>query len=251
MRERISRAMYYLLRAFTKAVVFSLARWEVVNADLLPEEGGIVLVSNHKHLLDPPLIAASAKRRLHPMAKRELFETPLIGWILWAYGAFPVRRHTADIGALRAARNHLRGGKVVLMFPEGTRSEPEDGMRPALPGAAMVALLAGVKVVPVAVTGTEGIKIPGVFFLWMRRRRLTFRVEFGEPFDLATSSADSKQAEEATDFMMRRVATLLPEFYQGAYGAATAGTLVFARQQTTASDETSSDPAETPQSDAD
>lgn len=250
MRDRISRAMYYFLRAFTKAVVFSLARWEVVNADLLPAEGGIVLVSNHKHLLDPPLIAASMKRRLHPMAKRELFETPLIGWILWAYGAFPVRRYSADIGALRAARNHLRGGKVVLMFPEGTRSMPGDGMRPALPGAAMVALLAGVKVVPVAVTGTEGIKIPGVFFLWLRRRRLTFRIVFGEPFDLPKHSADTKQAEAATDFMMRRVADLLPESYQGAYGAATEGTLVFARQQSSPADETSPDPDETAQSDA-
>ena len=245
MRDRLSRATFYFLRAFTKAVVFSLARWEVVNAELLPAEGGIVLVSNHKHLLDPPLIAASAKRRLHPMAKRELCETPLIGWILWTYGAFPVRRFSADIGALRAARNHLRGGKAVLMFPEGTRSMPGDGMRPALPGAAMVALLAGVKVVPVAVTGTEGIKIPGVFFLWMRRRRLTFRVEFGEPFDLATSSADSKQAEAATDLMMRHVAALLPESYQGAYGAGTEGTLVFARQQSPPAD------GETPQSEAD
>lgn len=231
MRARISLAIYYFLRAFTKAVVFTFARWEVVNAEKLPAEGGIVLVSNHKHLLDPPLIAASAKRRLHPMAKRELFETPLIGWILWAYGAFPVRRYSADIGALRAARNHLRSGKVVLMFPEGTRSLEGEGMKPALPGAAMVALLAGVKVVPVAVTGTEGIKLPGIFFDWLRRRRLTFHVEFGEPFDLPSKTAEVRQAEEATDFMMRHVAALLPESYRGAYGASTEGTFVFARQQ--------------------
>ena len=128
MRDRISRAMYYFLLAFTKAVVFSLARWEVVNADLLPAEGGIVLVSNHKHLLDPPLIAASMKRRLHPMAKRELFETPLIGWILWAYGAFPVRRYSAAIGALRAARNHPRRRKLVLRLPEAPRPRPGGGL---------------------------------------------------------------------------------------------------------------------------
>ena len=251
MRDRIGRAVYYSLRAFTKAVVFSFARWEVVNAELLPSEGGLVLVSNHKHLLDPPLIAASAQRRLHPMAKREPFETPLIGWILWLYGAFPVRRFSADIGALRAARNHLRAGKVVLMFPEGTRSLEGEGMKPAMPGAAMVALLAGVKVVPVAVTGTERIKIPGVLFLWLRRRRLTFRIVFGEPFELPSKTAEARQAEEATDFMMRRVAALLPQSYQGAYGASSEGTLVFARQQSTPPDAGSTEQSDTEQSGSD
>ena len=56
------------------------------------------------------------------MGKYELFQTPLVGWALWAYGAFPVRRFNADMSALRAARLLLRSGSVVLMFPEGTRS---------------------------------------------------------------------------------------------------------------------------------
>jgi 1-acyl-sn-glycerol-3-phosphate acyltransferase len=188
-----------------------------------------VLASNHLHLLDPPLIGASCKRRVHPMAKRELFEAPLVGWVLWPYGAFPVRRFSADIGALRAARGYLRNGDVVLMFPEGTRSKDAQ-LHPALPGAAMVALLADVPVVPVAITGTEGIRIPGVLFRWVRRNRLRIRVVFGEPFQLPQSSAEARHAEEATDLMMRRVAALLPEAYRGAYGAASEGEVVFARQ---------------------
>lgn len=230
MKRRVSVFVYGLFTGIARAVIFTFARWTVVHAERVPAEGGVVLVSNHLHLIDPPLLAASCPRRVHPMAKRELFEVPLIGWFFWIYGAFPVRRYSADIGALRAARNHLRGGDVVLMFPEGTRADEGAGMRPALPGAAMVALLAGVPVVPVAVTGTEDIRVPSVLFRWILRRRLPFRVEFGEPFELPTLSAEARNAEQATDLMMRRVAALLPPEYQGAYGAGSEGTVVFARQ---------------------
>ncbi len=231
MKRRISAAVFWAITAFSRAVIFTFSRWEVVGADRVPAEGGLVLVGNHLHLLDPPLVSASCPRRTHPMGKRELFETPLVGWILWVYGAFPVRRYSADIGALRAARNHLRNGDVVLMFPEATRSM-DARLHPALPGAAMAALLARVPVVPVAITGTEQIRIPSVFFRWILRRRLHIRVEFGEPFTLPHSAgtAEARHAEESTDLMMRRVAELLPESYRGAYGAGSEGKLVFARR---------------------
>lgn len=208
-----------------------IGRLEVEHADRVPLEGPLVIVANHLNLIDPVLVCAVAPRRLRPIAKRELFETPLVGWILWVYGAFPVRRYSADIGALRAARNHLRNGDVVLMFPEATRSM-DARLHPALPGAAMAALLARVPVVPVAITGTEQVSIPSVFFRWILRRRLHIRVEFGEPFALPHSpgTAEARHAEESTDLMMRRVAELLPESYRGAYGAGSEGKLVFARR---------------------
>lgn len=228
MKRRISALVYWALTAFTRAVVFTFSRWEVVGADRVPADVGLVLASNHMHLLDPPLVAASCARRVHPMAKREIFETPLIGWIFWVYGAFPVRRFSADIGALRAARNHLRNGDIVLMFPEGTRSKGDLGA--AAPGTAMVALLAGVDVVPVAITGTEDIRLPGVLFHWLRRRRISIRVEFGEPFHLTAQDTETRAAEEMTDLIMRRVAALLPESYRGAYGPGSEGQIVVARR---------------------
>ena len=99
-----------------------LGRLEVEHADRVPREGPLVIVANHLNIIDPILVCAVTPRRLRPMAKRELFETPLVGWLCWLYGAFPVRRFSADLGALRAGRNHLRAGEAVLVHPEGTRS---------------------------------------------------------------------------------------------------------------------------------
>lgn len=225
----VSGWIYGFLTWFTRVVVWSFTRYTIEGASNVPASGAVVLVSNHLHLLDPPLLAASCGRRVHPMAKRELFETPLVGWVLWPYGAFPVRRFSADMGALRAARSYLRSGHVVLMFPEGTRSKDAQ-LHPALPGAAMVALLAGSPVVPVAITGTEQIHVPGVLFRWMRRDRIQIHVTFGQAFTLGGAQAESHNAEEATDRMMRQIAALLPPAYRGAYGEGTEAQLVFARQ---------------------
>lgn len=228
MKQWISVWTYKALTGLTRLVLVILVRWEVENQSRIPSTGGVVLVGNHMHLFDPALIAASSSRRVHPMAKREIFKIPLIGWIFWIYGAFPVRRFAADIGALRTARNHLQGGEAVLMFPEGTRSV--GSLMPALPGAAMVALLAGVPVVPFAITGTESLGIRRALLGRLTGRKICLRVQFGESFELPAGSSDTKQAEMTTDLMMRKVASLLPENYRGAYGPDSEGTIVFARQ---------------------
>lgn len=226
-----SRGVYAAATSLSRAVFTTFAEWEVVGIEHVPRTGGLVLVTNHMHLVDPPLVSASVSRRLHPMGKYELFQTPFIGWALWAYGAFPVRRFSADMSALRAARLLLRSGNVVLMFPEGTRSR-DARLHPGLPGAAMVAMLAGVPVVPVAITGTEAIRVPGSLIAAARGNRPHIRVEFGPPIQLE-ASGDARQAEVATDRLMRGIAALLPEQYRGAYGPGSEDTVVFARQETT------------------
>lgn len=239
---QLSRCVYAAATGLSHVVFTVFARWEVVGLEHVPRTGGIVVVANHMHLVDPPLVSASCPRRLHPMGKYELFQTPVVGWALWAYGAFPVRRFAADMGALRAARGILRSGSAVLMFPEGTRSK-DARLHPGLPGAAMVAMLSGVPVVPVAVSGTEAIRVPGTLFDALRGRKLTIRVEFGPPLRLETG-AGAQQAEVATDRMMRAIASMLPEQYHGAYGPGSEGQVVFARQEQRAREPGGTDTAE-------
>src|SRR5207248_3284616 len=102
-------------------------------------------------------------------------------------------------------------------------------MRPALPGAAMVALMSRAPVVPVAITGSN-VALPGVFFQWALRRRPHILVRFGEPFILGEGTTDARTAEVAADMMMRRIAALLPEANRGVYGAETAGQVIVRRQ---------------------
>lgn len=229
-KARISAVAYATTNVLVRLVFRLLSRREIVGLDRVPEEGPVIFVANHIHLVDPPFVISFAPRRVHPMAKRELFETPLVGWYFWVFGAFPVRRFSGDLGALRVARNYLRNDEVVLMFPEGTRSRHGAGMKPALPGAAMVALLSRAPIVPVAVSGTDDVRIPRVFFSWLWGDRPKLRIEFGEPLELPQEGPSGPSAEEATDLMMRSIANLLPDRYRGVYGADTEGTIVVRRQ---------------------
>ena len=228
-----SRLAYPLANVGCRAFFFTFTRWQVRHADRVPSKGPVIVISNHLHIVDPPIVVACTRRKLIVMAKRELFEVFFAGGYFRAMGTFPVNRFGADIGALRMARSVLREGGALLMFPEGTRSRG-GGMRPALPGAAMIALMSGATIVPCAITGSEAIHFPDTLWAWARGRRPHVTLDVGEPFTLpAELKADSMGAEAAIDYMMRRVADLLPEAYRGAYGRHTAGQIVFARHEGT------------------
>ena len=118
-----------------------------------------MLAANHTSNFDPwPLgLPLWPRRQLHFMAKAELFK-PVLGPALLAAGAFPVRRGEHDVGAIETAVQLCRAGKIVAMFPEGTRREK--GLRKKFvarprPGSARIALAAEVPLVPAAIKGTD------------------------------------------------------------------------------------------------
>jgi len=125
-------------------------------------------------------------------------------------GAFPVKRGEADRQSLRAADTQLKAGKIFIIFPEGTRSKTHR-MAKGHVGLGMIALRSGVPVIPVAVYGSE--KTLKTF-----RPRVT--VIFGEPMILAPrgNKITREDIEEATDAVMRRIASMLPPEYRGMYG---------------------------------
>jgi 1-acyl-sn-glycerol-3-phosphate acyltransferase len=125
----------------------------------LPRDGGFVLAANHTSNFDPwPLAMPLFPRRtLRFMAKVELFK-PVLGTLLHAGGAFPVRRGQADHEAIETAVRLVREGEVVVMFPEGTRRAK--GLRKRFQptphtGAARIALAASAPLVPAAISGTD------------------------------------------------------------------------------------------------
>ena len=181
----------------------------------VPASGPVVLVANHLSLVDPAILGAVFQRPIRFMAKEEVFRTPFVSWLVRGFRAFPVRRGQADRQAMLITLRLLRQGEVVGIFPEGHRSHG-DGLLPAHPGAALIALRAGAPVLPVGIAGTEQI------FRWPRKcLRPAVTINVGKPFSLAASRDGSTREVLAgqADEIMRHVAELVPERYRGSYGA--------------------------------
>jgi 1-acyl-sn-glycerol-3-phosphate acyltransferase len=191
------------------------AKIEVVGAENAPRRGGLIIVSNHLNNADPGIVGAFVPRRVVFMAKDEMFQWPIFGGYVRLIGAFPVRRFEADLKALRRAVQVVQRGQALVMFPEGTRSKT-GSLGPGHPGTAMVALRAGTPILPVAITGTEVVRLPAAFFRPFRRTRV--RLVIGQPFFLpSVGRPRAEDFERCTDIIMGRIAALLPPQYRGHY----------------------------------
>jgi 1-acyl-sn-glycerol-3-phosphate acyltransferase len=197
------RPFYTFVVVLSWPVVGLLYRLRVRGREHLPE-GGFVLASNHLSNFDPWPLATSLfpKRELRFMAKSELFENALLGALLKGVGAFRVQRGQADTEAMRTSLAILRDGGVLAMFPQGTRSKK--GRRRKLapkphPGAARIALQAGVPIIPVAIKGTDRLLALG-----------PFRVTFGPaiPMNDLRGSGRKDAAEVVTQRLFEAIARL-------------------------------------------
>ncbi len=190
-----------------------LTSWEIRGKENVPNEGSLLVVSNHLSNSDPPLVAVSIPRETTFMAKTELFKSPIIRFFVSNFGAFPVDRTIIDRSAIKAAREVLDSGSCLVMFPEGKRSSAAV-LQEAFPGSALIALQSKPTVLPIGITGTE--KMGGWKWLFQRPR---VTVTIGKPFKLNMSNGTVTKEELAasTDMIMQNIAGLLPLKYQGYY----------------------------------
>jgi len=166
----------------------------------VPQEGAIVLASNHASYLDPVAVGIAAyPRRVNWVGKKELFSIPVLGWFLRSVGVFPVNRLGVSKEVLKKSIDILNQGKALIIFPQGTRVK--DGVAEnQYNGASYLATKTGAKVVPVAVIGSdkvipEGKKLP-------RFPKITVKV--GHEITVQ-KSADKQQLSVLTDKIMKEI----------------------------------------------
>jgi 1-acyl-sn-glycerol-3-phosphate acyltransferase len=173
---------WVVLSAFV--LVYRARFWGV---ERVPRAGGVLVIANHQSHLDPPLLGVALRHRnMAAIARVGLFRNPLMGALLRGLGCIAIREDEGDAGALRTAIEQLKRGRVVVIFPEGSRS-PDGALKDFKRGTWLLLARSGAPVVPAAVEGC--------FDAWPRQRRLPLllgqrvAVAFGEPVPFETLKA--------------------------------------------------------------
>jgi 1-acyl-sn-glycerol-3-phosphate acyltransferase len=179
---------YWLFKyIFMGPLLSLLGRPKVEGLDYVPRSGPMILASNHLAVADSFYLPLVVSRRITFLAKAEYFTgTGLKGWFQrWFYtaaGQVPIDRTDADSAqsALTTAERIVTEGKLLGMYPEGTRS-PDGRLYKGKTGLARLALETGVPVIPVAMIGTDVVNPPGSK-MWRFGR---VQVKFGKPMDFS------------------------------------------------------------------
>lgn len=171
-----NKIFYRVLRG----IAALLARWlfglQVQGAEKLPVAGPYILAPVHRSGIDFLLAALVTNRRVRWMAKSNVWNHPILGAFVKAFGGFPVNRGHPDRAALRTSLNVLADGEPLVVFPEGTRRSG-DNVTELFDGAAWLACRARVPLVPVGIAGSEDAMPKGSKGI----RRTPIVITIGEP----------------------------------------------------------------------
>lgn len=188
---------YAFAKRIVSPILKKMYRVEVKGLEHFPEQGGVLLCSNHIDNMDPPILGVTCPRPISFMAKAELFNVPILSGIIKKLNAFPVKRGGNDREALRTGLKVLKEGKVLGLFPEGTRSKTGK-LGKGLAGAGYFALRTNAQVVPCAIIGSY-------------RIFQKVKVIYGKPIDMSELREKKASPEEATNLIMTHIQQLLNE----------------------------------------
>ncbi|HET8930219.1 MAG TPA: HAD-IB family hydrolase [Acidimicrobiales bacterium] len=201
------------LQGILRPEFLRFVRWDLDGLESLPRTGGAIIVANHRSYFDPialGYLAGRVDRAVRFLAKKEVLDAPVVGQFARAMGTIRVDRGTGSNAPLELAAEALEAGELVVILPQGTIPRGAEFFEPDLhgrPGAARLAAMTKLPVVPVGIWGTEKV--------WPRAARVpdltnitdppTVRVRVGDPVDLKYRS---ERAD--TERIMRAIEGLLP-----------------------------------------
>lgn len=196
--------LYYFGRFVFKIYIIIVYRLKVNGLENVPVRKPFIICANHISWIDPITVgvAIPAHYKINYMAKIELFKNPVVAFLLRHVGAFPIKRDEDDFAALKKSFKVLKEGKVLGLFPEGSRSK--DGqLKKAQLGAALIAVRSGVPILPVAIKGPYKLFKPLELFI-------------GKPFVLPPLVFENReekkqQLEDLSSQIMYNIGSLLPQ----------------------------------------
>lgn len=148
--------MYRLVRNIVCFAAKLFYRYKIHDRENIPTEGKFIIFGNHMSNWDAVMLSAVTNRQIFFMAKKEMFENRLLGWLIRKVGAIPVNRDGNDARALKDALRVLSAGNLLGIFPQGTRSPKSDilnGTAKLKIGAAVIAIRTKTPLIPVYIDG--------------------------------------------------------------------------------------------------
>lgn len=166
----------------------------IINKEVIPKDGPILIVGNHKHIYDQCLTIMATKRTIHYMAKKEYFDSKLACFFKFV-GCISVNRSIHDKEATKQALDILKSGGAIGLFPEGTRNKTKDKLLlPFKFGAVSMASKTNATIVPFGITGDYK----------FRSKNLT--IKYGKPFkveNMTLEEANNKLFEEVKNLITK------------------------------------------------
>ncbi|MDA8174164.1 MAG: lysophospholipid acyltransferase family protein [Nitrospiraceae bacterium] len=196
---------YYPIVILLRIIFGLYNRFEVHGRENIPQEGALIVVSNHTSYLDPTILGAAVKgRRLYYLAKEELFRVPFLGAFI-KHHSLPVGRGRAIPSAIKKALATLASGGAIALFPGGGRARGGDGTETEFQkGIDLIARRSGAAILPVYIEGAERSWPAGGKFI----KPAKIRVIIGKPFsyekDCAEAGASCVSLEKIKDLSQWR-----------------------------------------------
>ena len=189
-RRRRPDWVYKMVRTILTPYLLVVHRARCIDSYKIPPEGPVIIAPNHFSFLDHFFVAVYLRRKVHFMAKSQLFKPPM-QFIYTHGGVFPVRRGVADQDAFTTALTVLDRGDTMAMYAEGGRSRTGELSSKPRRGIGRLALLSGAPVVPVAIVGSSHVRN------WKRLQFPKVTVYYGEPFAYERVVAPTRDQEQA------------------------------------------------------
>ena len=169
-------------------------KMDVEGLENIPLKGRVIICSNHVSLLDPLVLAAVSPRKLNYMAKKELFEKKILGFLIKNLGAFPVDRDKGGLSAIKKAIKILSRDDAFAMFPQGTRVHNVND-NSSKPGIAMIAIKSKSPIIPIYVD-TE--------YKLFKKLKLTIGkpISFNEYYD---QKMDTDQYKSLSELILKEI----------------------------------------------